>query len=364
MATHLLAERPVVSKAKLIARRSAIAVLFLTGIVAALTLFACCCPGRVARQGAVEPVPAPPIGLAHFEEPAEIAAAVHTQAEMHNVLFHADSTIVLRIHTLRGEFFDRNEGQPLNFDDKRSFIVQIFRARIGIDNRGLTDLLNHYVFNYKGAPLKGLTAQVHEGRLVQQGVMHKLIDIPFEMTADVSVEDDGWLRIHPIDMKICNVDGTLLMKAFGISLDKILKKLPKGVRVEKNDLLIDALSMLPPPTIHARMTGVELHENELVQLFESGPSPAPLDPPDPAEPNWMFFRDGTLRMGKLFFVRADMQVVDTDPRDPFEFFVDYYNNQLTEGFTRNQRDYGLKVFMRDFNDLGKPPQPGERLAPD
>jgi len=78
----------------------------------------------------------------------------------------------------------------------------------------------------------------------------------------------------------------------------------------------------------------------------------------------MFFRDGTLRMGKLYFVRADMQVVDTDPRDLFDFFVDYYNNQLVQGFTRNQPDYGLKVFMRDFEDLGKPRQPGERLPPD
>jgi hypothetical protein len=354
----------VVSKAKLIARRSAMAVGILTGIVAALTLFACCCPGRMAQQGAVEPVPTPPIGLAHFNEPADVTPSAHTQAEMHNVLFHADPTIVLNIHTLRGEFFDRKEGQPLNFDDKRTFIVQISRARIGIDNRGLTDLLNRYVFNYEGAPLKGLSAQVHEGRLVQQGVMHKLIDIPFEMTADVSVEDNGWLRIHPIAMEICNLDGTKLMKAFGISLDEILKKLPKGVRVEKNDLLIDALSMLPPPTIQAHLTGIELHENELVQIFDSGVAAAPLVPPDPAEKNWMFFRDGTLRMGKLYFVRADMQVVDTDPRDPFEFFVDYYNNQLTEGFTRNQPDYGLKVFMRDFNDIGKPPQPGERLAPD
>lgn len=353
------------SKAKLIARRAAvIAVPFFTGIGVALTLFACCCPGHLAREGAVAPVPAPPIGLAHFDEPAEVAPAAHTQAEMHNVLFHVDPTIVLRIHTLRGEFFDRTEGKPLNFDDKRSFVVRIFRARIGVDSRGLTDLLNHYAFNYEGSPLKNLAVQVHEGRLVQQGIMHKLIDIPFEMTADVSVEDDGWLRIHPIDMKICNVDGTLLMKAFGISLDEILKKLPKSVRVEKNDLLIDALAILPPPAIEGHLTDVELHENELLQIFESSTAAAPLDPPDPAEKNWMFFRDGTLRMGKLFFVRADMQVVDTDPRDPFVFFVDYYNQQLTGGFTRNQPDYGLKVFMRDFDDLGKPPQPGERLAPD
>jgi len=354
-----------VSKVKLIARRTAVVLVpFLTGVGVALTLFACCCPGRLARDQAPEPVPAPPIGAVHFNEPEDAAPSAHTQAEMHNVSFHVDQTIALKIYSLRGEFFDKAEGHPLNFDDKKSFIVKIFKGRIGVSGRALTDLLNHYVFNYQGAPLKGLVISVHEGRLVQQGIMHKLVDIPFEMTADVSVTDDGWMRIHPIDIKICNINGELLMKAFGISLDEILKKLPAGVRVEKNDLLINATSILPPPVIQGQLRDVELHEDELVQIFDNGAAAAALDPPEPAEKNWMFFRDGTLRMGKLYFVRADMQVVDTDPRDLFDFFVDYYNNQLVQGFTRNQPDYGLKVFMRDFEDLGKPRQPGERLPPD
>ena len=337
-----------------------VAVPFLTGVAVALTLFACCCP-RVAPSS-VPPAPEQPsIGLAHFDVPKEALPAAHTQAEMHNVLFHVDRTISLNIHTLRGEMYDKVEGQPLNFDDKSTFIVRVLRARIGVSSSGLTDLMNHYVFHYEGAPLKNLVVHVHEGRLVQEGVMHKLIDIPFEMTADVSTTDEGWMRIHPLKMEICNLDGTKLMKAFGITLDKILKKLPKGVRVEKNDLLIDPLSILPPPTISGRLTGIELHEDELVQLFDSGASAAPLAT-DVTEPNWMLYRDGTLRMGKLFMVRADMLVVDTDPRDPFDFFVDYYNHQLTEGFDRNQKDYGLKVYMRDFADVGKPPQPGEKLV--
>jgi len=355
-----------VPNAKLAARRALLLVVpFLTGVAVALTLFACCCPARVGRDdGILRPEPAPPIGVAHFDVPRDAVPAKRTQAEMHNVLFHVDRTIVLKIHSLRGEFHDKSEGQPLNFDDKKSFVVRIDQARIGLSGRGLSDLMNHYVFAYEGAPLRDLSIRVHEGRLVQQGVMHKIIDIPFEMTADVSITDQGWMRIHPIDIEICNLDGESLMKAFGMSLDEILKKLPEGVRVEKNDLLLEPLAILPPPAIVGRVVDVELHEDELLQVFDDGRSAPALSPPDPAEKNWMHFEEGTLRMGKLFMVRADMQVVDSDPRDPFDFFVDYYNSQLAAGFNRTQLDYGLKVFMRDFDDLGKPPQPGERLASD
>ena len=59
----------------------------------------------------------------------------------------------------------------------------------------------------------------------------------------------------------------------------------------------------------------------------------------------------------------DMQVIDTDPSDPFDFFIDEYNAQLVAGFDRNRSNYGLTVYMRDFDDLGKPPRPGEKLAP-
>jgi hypothetical protein len=343
-----------------VARRKAVAVVpFLTGVAVALTLFACCCPGGRRSAAKLEPEPVPPIGLAHFDVPREALPAKHTQAEMQNVRFHVDRTIVLNIHALRGEMFDKNEGQPLNFDDKRSFVVHLASARIGVDDRGLSDLMNHYVFNYAGAPLRDLIIHVHEGRMVQEGVMHKLIDIPFEMTADVTVTDDGWLRIHPLSMRICNLNGEALMKAFGITLDEILKKVPPGVRVAKNDLLIDALALLPPPTIRGRITAVELHENELLQVFDDGTHPPPLGT---IETNGMLFRGGTLRMGKLFMVRADMEVLDTDPRDPFDFFVDYYNAQLTAGYDRNTEDYGLRVYMRDFEDVGKPLAPGERHA--
>jgi hypothetical protein len=351
-----------VANAKLIARRAAVVIVpFVTGLAVALTLFACCCPQRIAR-GALEPVPAPPIGLAHFDVPREAVPAARTQTEMRNVLFHIDRTIALKIYTMRGEMYAKDEGQPLNFDDKHSFIVNIHRGRIGVSGRALTDLMNHYVFAYEGSPLRDLVITVHEKRLVQRGIIHKLVDLPFEMTADVSVTDDGWMRIHPIDINICNVDGDLMMKAFGISLDEIIEKVPPGVRVEKNDLLIDTLKILPPPAIAGRLSDVELHEDELTQIFASDVASAPLAPPDPAEPNWMFFEGGTLRMGKLFMVRADMHVVDTDPSDPFDFFVDFYNNQLSAGFTKNQPDYGLKVFMRDYADLGTPRRPGERVV--
>jgi len=330
-------------------------------IVTLFASFACCCPGRRVTP-ATAPEAIPPIGTANLAVPTEAVPAKETDTQMTNVNFHIDPTVKLHIHELRGQMFDKESGKPLNFDDKRSFIVRMFSAQIGVSGQSLTDLLNRYVFNYSGAPLKDLVVRVEDGHLVQEGMMHKIIDIPFRMTADVSSTPDGWIRIHPTKIEICNLNGAALMKAFGITLQKVLTKLPPGVRVEKNDLLIEPLGILPPPKIEGKLTSVRIDGDELMQEFDDGRNIAPLHAPLPAK-NFMYFQHGTLRMGKLFMVTADMQVIDTDDTDPFDFFIDRYNAQLVAGFDHNLADYGLTVYMRDFEDIEKPVKPGERLAP-
>ena len=70
--------------------------------------------------------------------------------------------------------------------------------------------------------------------------MHKLIDIPFEMTATLTVTDDGWIRIHPTKMDISGLNGLLLLRAVGRTLADLLDLSGgKGVKVDGNDILLD-----------------------------------------------------------------------------------------------------------------------------
>ena len=131
------------------------------------------------------------------------------------------------------------------------------------------------------------------------------------------------------------INGLGLLKAVGQDLEK--RRYPVHdvggrFRVERNDP----------------------HSPDEDQLCDAGRHLADLPLPHPEEKNYMYFRGGTIRMGKLLMPDAYMQVVDTDPGDWFDFYLDRYNEQLVAGFSRNQPDYGLLVFMRDFSDLGSP----------
>jgi len=336
-------------------------------LLSLLLLPACCClrKGMPAVQ-LPEPPPSriPEIGSQDIPTPTEAQAKAPTEAMMRNVDFYIDATTVLHIHSLRGQFVAKTPGKPVNFDNKNEFVVKIDRARIGMDSAGLDQLMNRYVFGYKGAPLRNLHIVTQGKQIVQSGIMHKVVDIPFTMYGDVSATPDGRIRIHPTKLDICGINGLGLLKAVGQNMEKMLDlSKAKGVQAQKNDLLLEPTKILPPPQIDAKLTDVHVEGSELMQTFDSGMHLGELALPYPNEKNVMYFRHGTLRMGKLLMIDADMEVADTDPHDPFGFFIDRYNDQLVAGFEHNTAVYGLMVFMRDFGDLGLPLQPGERTAP-
>lgn len=285
-----------------------------------------------------------------------------TRTAFRNVDFHMTPDVVLDIHYLDGAMRSVVSGEPVVFDDKASFVIQIDTARVGLTPPNLATLMNRYVFGYQGAPLRKLRFKVKGDQLVQTGVLHKVVDIPFQITASLSVTNEGRIRIHPTAMRIFGVDGQGLMKALGIELQGLLDlRKARGVSVQGNDLLLDPERLLPPPAIAGRVVAASVENGEVVQIFGrdtadhasgSRASASGLAPLDSSAVNYMRFSGGTLRFGKLFMVHADMQIIDSDQHDPFDFSIDDYNRQLVAGYSRNTLDGALKVYMPDLDDTG------------
>ena len=50
---------------------------------------------------------------------------------------------------------------------------------------------------------------------------------------------------------------------------------------------------------------------------------------------------------------ANLQLIDADPADPFEFFPDRYNEQLTAGYSKTTASGGLRVYMPDYSKISR-----------
>jgi len=331
-------------------------------LLALLLLPACCCVRGPAAPttGAPPAMHIPPAGEVPLPDFSEAHVKAPTETTMANVWFYYDEVMFLDIHTMRGQMISKPPGEPVNFDNRNKFTLKIDTAKIGMTSQSLDALMNQHVFAYPDPPLRNLHITMDGKQLKQEGIIHKIVDIPFTMWGDVSA-DHGLIRIHPTKISICGINGLGLLKAVGQSLEKMLKMpVERGVRAEKNDLLLDPQKALPPPDVDLHLVAVHVEGNELMLTFDAGMHLPPLTLPKPDEKNYLYLRGGALRMGKLLMLDADMQVNDTDPSDPFAFFIDIYNQQLAAGYEYNRPNYGLTVFMRDWDDLGKELKPGER----
>ena len=281
-----------------------------------------------------------------------------TRVSMRNVDFRVGDGVVLRIRSLEGSLRSLGAG-VIEFDDRRSYRLMIDTAEVGLNGADITNLLNRHVFAYPGAPLRNLTVQIQGSELRQSGTLRKGVDIPFTMTTSVSLTPDQRIRLHPTKMRIFGVNGMKLMSALGLSLQKMLNlEGAKGVTVEKNDLLLSPLVILPPPAIGGHIAQLRVVGGQLVQVFgasRGAVDPPGLTPPDTSARNYMFYRGGTLHFGKLYMTDAELLIVDRDDGNAFDFDNIAYQRQLVAGSSRTLPDLGLEVYMPDAGKVAADP---------
>jgi hypothetical protein len=301
------------------------------------------------------PAPAPEAAAVRPEEPAGTAATAETQVEMVNVDIHLDPKLILHIRRLSGQFLPTRKGRPPAFDDKLSYIVAIDSGEVAVSMTSLTHAMNTYVFGDPDAPLKNLELSAEGNQIRQKGTLRKGPGIPFEMVGTLSATPDGRLRIHPTQTKVAHLPVGGLLKALGLDMEKLINtRKTRGVNVDENDIILDATQMLPPPKMRGRITAVRVQDDLVIQTFGKS-RPAAAAPP--ARSNYMAYHGGVLRFGRLTMTDTDMQLIDADPSDPFDFYPDHYHQQLVAGYSKTTATGGLQVYMPDYRKLARPLTP-------
>jgi hypothetical protein len=276
---------------------------------------------------------------------------------MRNVHLHVDERAVIRVRRLRGEVLTPGAGDTAALDDPRSFRIRITSGTVALAGDDLSALLNEVVFGYPGSPLRHLSVRTDGASLVESGVMRKGVEIPFVITATPTLEPDGSVRLHPTKLRLLGVDGTRLMSALGLRLDRLLDlRRAHGARVRGNDILLDPTAIVPPPTIEGRLASIRVEGGEVVEEFARTADDSVFGgsvTADSAARNYVYFRGGRLRFGRLLMTDTDLLIADADPRDPFDLYLARYADQLVAGFSRTLADSGLRVTMPDYASLAR-----------
>ena len=273
------------------------------------------------------------------------------QVAMKNVVYHFSEPVTVHIIHLQGTLTPTRPGAMVVFDDKNSFILNLASAEITISCNSLAEVMNQNVFGAADAPIKNVTIASKENQLIVKGELHSQHGVPFELSGTLAVNGDGRIRLHAERVKAAHLPVKGLLDLLGVDLANLINtRKVQGVSVDKDDLILDPQEILPPPHIRGKVTTVRLQGNEIVQVFgtaqrsnfaaeETG--------------NYMAYRDSDLRFGRLIMDQADLTLLDMDPQDPFDFYLDHYKEQLVAGYTKTTPEFGLRVYTRDYNKLRK-----------
>jgi hypothetical protein len=278
------------------------------------------------------------------------------RAELKGVDFRIAPDVVLEVHLLRGELEPTREGEPPWFDDPSSFDLKIDQAEIAVAPASMAAAMNRYVFNGPNAPVKDVELKIENGHLVQSSTLNKKIPIRATLEGDLSATPEGDIRFHPTKITAGALPVKGLLNLFDVELSEVIKSQEsKGMKVVENDLILDPERLLPAPRMKGHITAVRIEGDRIVQTF--GSKGRALSPSYKAD-HYMYYKGGELSFGKTTMHGADLEIIDADPKDPFDFFLAQYAKQLTAGYSRTLPDKGLVVYMPDSDEAG-----GKRLSP-
>jgi hypothetical protein len=265
----------------------------------------------------------------------------------------------VHIRSLHGEIVPTGNNPFPIFDDKNSFLLKIAGGTIAITPESMTNVINAHIRKSAASPIKDVSIRIENDELKVRGKLRST-GVPFEVDGTVSATPTGKIRLHAKNIKALKLPVRGLMDLFGVEVASLMKKgrLP-GIQADGDDLILSPEQLLPPPRMESKVTEVHLERNNIVQIFGT----VDKQEKDQNNGNYMQYEGNRLKFGKLTMNDTDLTLLDLDPSDAFDFYLDHYKQQLVAGYTKTTPSFGLRVYMVDFNKLGRSKSPRTATKP-
>jgi hypothetical protein len=301
-----------------------------------------------AQQHGTVPQPKPPVPTA-------------VRLEISNSDLHVLDDVTIHVPTFDA-WMVPEPGQTVSLDDKKTFTMQILQGKTYLKDKDLAALLNDYLLPHARAPLSNISLHFNGQTVEVKGDLKKAIRLPFEGKAQLDKTPEGEIRLHFTSITAAGILKKGLMDAMGIKLSSLAQPQKESrFRIVGDDIIFPIHALFPPPRVFGKLTGVSIEGDSLVQVF--GDPGAALPPPRTAAPNYIYFRGGTMRFGKLTMRDVDLELVDADPKTPFDFDLTHYYEQLEHGYSKSLPGFALLVYAPDYRTIRDQPGAGDAEHP-
>lgn len=293
-------------------------------------------------------------GAAHAQNhaaPSEQKPPVPTavRLQISNADLHVLDNVIIHVPALDAWMVPQ-PGQTVSLDHKSSFTMHILRGKTYLKDKDLAELLNTYLLPHAKSPISNISIHFNGQTVEVKGDLKKGIRVPFEGKAQLSRMQADEIRLHFTSITAAGILRKGLMDALGIKLSNIAQPQEKDrFRIVGDDIIVPIHALFPPPRVDGKMTAVQIEGDAMVQVF--GDASTPLPAPRTPAPNYLYFRGGVMRFGKLTMNDVDLELVDMDVKTPFDFDLAHYYEQLEHGYSKSLPGFGLLVYAPDYRTI-------------
>jgi len=308
---------------------------------------------RRAKHGAesaasLTPPPPVVISVAPLANPETIISSetAPTNVYAHNLKLRKGPGFRIYVRWLRGQMVRANPTINPSFDDPDSFVLDVKTGVIHTNVGDLSNFLNNGVSN---SPLRNITLAGDGDQIKLHGTLHKVVPLPVEMVATISVAPGNLIQLHVTKLNLLKIPFKGLLGGFHITLSSLFRpgNIP-GIQVSDNDIFFDTQKLLPPPHIRGQLTSVRVINPDFEETYGNAHD----DVAQVAQwRNFLQLHDGTIDFGKLTMRHVDLIMVDLSNDAWFDLDLANYQEQLVNGYTRMTPQAGLQIFMPDLDTI-------------
>lgn len=274
-----------------------------------------------------------------------VPEASATRIHAHNLLLRKGPDFRIYVRWLDGRLARTRRNINPSFDHPDSFGLDV---ESGIIRANIGDIGHFFNSSLAGSPLKNVSLVADGPNLKLTGVIHKVIPLPVQVIASVSVAPDARVRVHIVKIDVVKVPVKGLLGLLHLSAADLVKTNAAGVEIDGNDLLLDTQKLLPPPHIRGRLTHISVDSPDIEAVFSNAAKDV-----ERVElwRNFFSLKGGTIDFGSLTMHPVNIMMIDISTNPWFDLDLVNYRDQFTNGYTRMTADSGLQIFIPDRRDL-------------
>ena len=271
---------------------------------------------------------------------------VHFQAR--NIIFHVMDDVHLDVKSVDALLLPSSLSEPVTLDDPNSMKVRMQSGDTSISAEDMSTLLNKYALPRSNLPLRDVKVTFEDGEAHFTGKVHKLIDLPFSASATVGVTAKGNFHLHFNNITAAGILHKKLLDFFGLSIADLAKRdQAHSFHIHGDDVDFPIHILFPAPYFTGYMSSATIVGDRMVQVFGviKPFTPAPV----PAE-HYIYFRGGVMAFGRLSMQGVDLEMLNKDGDNEFEFSIQNIFRQVLAGYLKNLPDHGLVGYIASYRD--------------